>query len=254
MSPARSIRATALALLLVAVPPAAARAGSKADAFEGKIQPISGQLYQKAGRLELSPTFDLSLNDAFYKKTFAGLKVGWHFSEFFALAAIVSTGSASPSGSAVVCPANQGCAPAGKTQLWQVPGKLKMMAGLEADWAPVYGKLNFAAEQVVHFDLYLMGGLDYFVSEEVLSAIDAEALAASGGTPGTASTIGGHVGLGLRCWINQWLAVRLEFRDQVYAVAVPNAQATHDVQNQFFTSIGLSFFLPSSNRPAGGGK
>jgi outer membrane beta-barrel protein len=254
MSPASRRRATLLALLLVALPPLAARAGNKADAFEGKIQPISGQLYQKAGRLEISPTLDLSLNDAFYRKTFVGAKIGWYFSEFFELAAIVSTGSASPSGSAVVCPANQGCQPASKAQLWQVPGRLRMVTGLEADWSPVYGKLNLAAEQVIHFDLYLLGGVDWFSYDTVLSATDAEALAAAGGSPGTSSSIGGHVGIGLRCWITTWMAVRLEVRDQIYAVAVPNAQTTADVQNQLFTGIGLSFFLPPASRPAGGAK
>jgi outer membrane beta-barrel protein len=233
----------------VVLPPAVARASSKADAFEGKIQPISGQLYQKAGRLEISPTFDLSLNDAFYKKTFGGVKVGWHFSEFFALAAIVSTGSASPSGSAVVCPANQGCGPASAEQLYQVPGKLLWVAGVEGAWAPIYGKLNVLAERVAHFDLALILGVDLVGHEQVLSSDQAIRL---GLTPGSASSIGGHVGLGARFFLSDWMAIRLEFRDLIYQVDVPNragsGQGAADLQNQLFTELGLSFFFPTTPR------
>ncbi len=67
-------RALALAAALVSVGAAfPAAAQSKADAFAGKIPPISGQLYRKAGRFELTPTVNLSLNDAFYDKLFGGL-------------------------------------------------------------------------------------------------------------------------------------------------------------------------------------
>ena len=44
----------------------APRAGlaSEADAFENKVKPVSGQLYQKSGKLELTiPSGVLSLND-----------------------------------------------------------------------------------------------------------------------------------------------------------------------------------------------
>ena len=54
--PARHPRALALLLAALLLAPAAARAANKADAFEGKIRPVSGQLYGKAGRFELTPT------------------------------------------------------------------------------------------------------------------------------------------------------------------------------------------------------
>jgi len=47
------------AVLAVALLPSPASA-SKADAFEGKIQPITGKLFQKAGRFELTLSFDAS--------------------------------------------------------------------------------------------------------------------------------------------------------------------------------------------------
>ena len=52
--------------------PSAAAAQSKSDAFAGKIPPVSGQLYRKAGRFEVTATGNLSLNDAFFTKYFGG--------------------------------------------------------------------------------------------------------------------------------------------------------------------------------------
>jgi outer membrane beta-barrel protein len=258
MSPAAITRA-GLALLLAALLPGAARAASKADAFEGKIKPISGQLYPKAGRFEVTPTFDLSFNDAFTKKYMGGLKLGYHFTEFLSVGASFAMGTTAATGSAVVCPANQGCHPAAKAQLWQVPGAIKMLAGAEVAWAPVYGKLNLAAEQVLHFDLALLAGPDFISHDQVLARDAAAALALAGGAPSTASTIGGHVGLGVRIYVNQFMALRFDVKDYVYAVKVPNwiegsgNQPRNDVQNQLFFELGLSFFFPTSPRAPGGG-
>jgi outer membrane beta-barrel protein len=259
MSAPATTRAAWLALLVAALGPGPARAGSKADAFEGKIQPISGQLYQKAGRLEVTPSFDLSFNDAFLRKYAGGVKVGYHFTEFLSVGGTFAMGTTAATGSAVVCPANQGCHPASPEQLWQVPGAIRMMAGAEVAWAPVYGKLNLAAEQVLHFDLALMAGPDYIVTDQVLARDTAAALAASGGKPATQATIGGHVGLGVRIYLNRFMALRLDVKDYVYAVKVPNwiegagNLPRTDVQNQLFLELGLSFFFPTSPRAAGGG-
>jgi outer membrane beta-barrel protein len=259
MNSATTRRAARLALLLAALLPAVARASNKADAFEGKIQPISGQLYPKAGRLEVTPSIDLSFNDAFVRKYFGSVKLGYHFTEFLSVGGTFAMGTTASTGSSVVCPANQGCHPASQTQLWQVPGAIRMMAGAEVAWAPVYGKLNLAAEQVLHFDLSLMAGPDYISHGEVLARADAEALAASGGKPAATGTFGGHVGIGFRIYLNRYMALRFDVKDYIYAVKIPNwiegsgNQPRIDVQNQLFLELGLSFFFPTSPRPAGGG-
>jgi outer membrane beta-barrel protein len=240
-------RAAAAACLLLALAawPAAARAGNKADAFEGKIQPISGQLYRTAGRLELTPLGDLSLNDAFFTKYFGGLKATWHFTEFLSLGASFEGGTATRSGSAVVCPPDQGCHPATTEQLYQVPGKLSGVASLEAGWTPVYGKLNVMSEAVGHFDLSLLGGVDLVLRKQVLSADQA---IRDGLTPASQRSIGAHLGLGARIFLTEAIALRWEVRDLVYVVDVPNkagsGQGAAALQNQLFTSLGVSVFFP----------
>ncbi len=67
------------------------------------------------------------------------------------------------------------------------------------------------------------------------------------------STFGGHFGLGVRVYFSEFVAARLEFRDYLYRVSVPNWQegggAKRDLQNQLFTELGVSFFFPMHNRP-----
>jgi outer membrane beta-barrel protein len=151
-------------------------------------------------------------------------------------------------GSAVVCPKNSGCVPATDEMMFQVPGRMRGLAGLELGWSPVYGKLNVLAERVAHFDLSLLVGADAIAHDEVVSTSAARVLTAAGEEPGTTTTLGGHVGLGARLFLAEWLALRLEVKDYVYAVEVPN-NGGKDLQNQIFTELGLSFFLPLRNRP-----
>ncbi len=245
MTPRRLSLAVALAAL-----PALAAAQSKSDAFAGKIPPVSGQLYRTAGRLELSLSGALSLNDAFYSKYFGTAKATYHFSEFWSAGVYGSAGTAVQSNSSVLCTSSTGCANAGDSQLWQVPGRIRMIVGAEGGWTPVYGKLNVLAEQVAHFDLSILVGPDLIFHDKILSAQEAGVMEANGGTPGTESTIGGHVGVAARLFLAQWFALRLEVKDYVYGVTVPNnASLGTDYQNQLFTELGVSIFFPTRNRP-----
>ncbi len=242
-----SLRAFALlAALAAAASPRAARA-SKTDAFEGKIQPVSGQLFQKAGRLELTPGGLLSLNDAFFTKYFGGVKLGYHVSEFLSIHGQFATGSASKTGSAVVCPANQPCHSPSAAQLYQVPGHIDAIAGGEVQVSPIYGKLNVFSEQVAHFDVSLLGGADWIQYDKILDLNQATDTVAKGQSPPRLTTVGFHVGLGARIFFSQALALRAEVKDYVYQVSVPSVQRK-DVQNQLFTEIGLSVFFPFHNR------
>jgi outer membrane beta-barrel protein len=245
-------RRTALRLVALAAAAAAAIAprparASKADAFEGKIPPVAGQLYRKAGRFELTPTFDPSLNDAYFNKYFFGLKLGYHLTESWSVSAQAAGGFTSATASAVKCRSNTGCDPAQPVELYQVPGRIRALAGLEGAWSPVYAKLNFASEQVAHLDLSGLFGVDAISHDKVLSQADALALGA-GQQPPRATSIGGHLGLGVRVYFSEWMALRLELKDYVYFVPVPNwrdGTSPHtSMENQLFSEIGLSFFLP----------
>jgi outer membrane beta-barrel protein len=237
-----TLAAAVVAALACAALPSAAAAQSKADAFAGKIPPVSGQLYRKAGRVEVTATGNLSLNDAFFTKYFGGLKVGYHFTESLSAAVHAAGGVAVKSGSAVVCSSSRGCVDATDLQLRQVPGRIRWLAGAELAWAPVYGKLNVLSEQVAHFDLSVFAGPDLVAYDEVLGRTDAT------GEPAITTSIGGHVGLGVRLFFTESIAARLEVKDYLYSAKVPNSGSGSDLQNQIFAELGVSFFLPARNR------
>lgn len=235
-----------LAAAAVAAAPVAARA-SEADAFENKIEPISGQLYRKGGRFELEPLLALSLDDPFYAKYFGGVRAGWHFSDFWSVAVTFQGGASQPTSSTSLCTASQGCKSATSEQLWQVPGDIHWLAGAEVNFSPVYGKVNVLASAVLHLDFSLMAGVDFIDSQKVLSAAEASQVAASGGSPGTVGAMGGHLGIGTHVFFASFAAVTLELRDYLYFTEIGNL-AANKLQNQIFLELGVSFFLgPSSH-------
>jgi outer membrane beta-barrel protein len=244
-------RRLSLALALAALPALSVAQGSKADAFAGKIPPVSGQLFRTGGRLELTLSGAMSLNDAFFTKYFGSAKATYHFNESWSAGAAASGGTAVASGSSVLCSSNTGCENAADKQLWQVPGRMLYVVGAELGWTPVYAKLNILSEHVGHFDLTILAGPDLIFHEKILSSADAEKLAQEGGSPGSESTFGGHVGIAARFFLSQWVALRLEFKDYIYGVTVPNNPSVGtDIQNQLFTELGVSFFFPTRNPPA----
>ena len=227
------------AAILAALAAAPARA-SEADAFENKVPPISGQLYPKAGRFEITAGGSLSVNDPFYSKTFGSLKLTYHLTEFFSAGLTAAGGVASPTGSTTICTANGGCTAASEVQLRQVPGKIQWMAGAEGAFAPVYGKLNLLAELPVHFDLAILAGADWITYQKAVDAAEAAL-----GPPGSKSSIGGHVGLGMRFFFAGFMGLRFEVRDYIYSATV--GSQSH-LQNQLFLDLGLSFLFPTTPR------
>jgi outer membrane beta-barrel protein len=235
-------RPLALALAAASLTAAAPAQASEADAFADKVPPISGQLYRKAGRLELTPGAEISLNDAFFNKYLFGAKLTWHFNEWLALGGSAAAGFVTETGSTQVCPPGQGCRAAKAAQLAAVPGEIKAKGGLEVGFAPVYGKLNLFAEQVVHLDLSLLAGADWIAYREVLPPPADPGQAVSAGTKGA---FGGHLGLGTRVFLGEWGAVRVEVKDYLYQATVGGESKW---QQQLMLELGLSFFLPTGNR------
>jgi len=256
------------ALAIVAVAAAAllprAASASKADAFEGKIQPVSGQLYRKAGKLELTAGLGMSLNDAFFTKYLGDLKLGYHFTEHWSASIHGVFAKPFPTSSTTVCPTGAACRDAYDYELNQLPGRVRAIAGLEAAWSPIYGKLNTFSEKVAHIDLSLLAGVDFIQHDEVLSTADAE----TGGVPavktGTLPSplpfgpddlpFGVHVGVGVRIFVQDlWFirmpfAIRFDLKDYIYGVTVPNGTRGlngTDIQNQLIGELGLSFFFPT---------
>lgn len=204
--------------------------------LEDRVAPVSGRLFVRKGRHELSPTFGFSLDDAFFRKYLFGLRYAYHPLESLSVGIGGTFGISTPSGAVAVCRAETGCAAPTKDLLTRTPGDISALAGLDVAWAPLYGKLNFAGEKVFHQDLYLLGGAG-IVRYGDPSADGAQTI-----------TFGGHFGIGTHLMLNEWFALRLEARDHIYSgKRTVNGEVVGTVENQLLVGLGGSFFFPLSS-------
>jgi outer membrane beta-barrel protein len=244
------------ASLLVLLSPAAARAqdeeGGEAGAIDreagplrDRIKPVSGHLFLKAGRIEVSPAASVSVRDAFFTKFGFGGSLTYHFTETLSLGVRGAYALDTVAGSAQICTVNatdrtRSCRAPTYGELDGVaPGQITLLGGVDFQWAPIYGTLSVLAEQFLHFDIYaILGG----------SAVMYRGPPESGGT-GAASRLapGLNAGAGMRFFLNRWLSVRGELRDLVYSETIVANQMSgdvHSLRNQLVFEVGVSLFFP----------
>lgn len=102
-------------------------------------------------------------------------------------------------------------------------------ASLEAQFSPIYGKMSIFSEKIIHYDLFVAGGFGFMATDADTSNFHPM----------------GTVALGARVYVNEWLAIRAEVRDQIYQdrrLIQPNAESA--LQNFLFFNLGVSVFLP----------
>ena len=209
-----------------------ARAQEETRTLKDRIRSVSNRLFMKSGRMELTvlPLTSISLNDAFYQKFGLGAQFAYHLSEAFAIQAMV-TYTLDPLNVETDNAGYHGTRP--DTQI-PFAGKRTFLFGADFCWSPVYGKISLAAEYIMHFDTYIMGGIGGI-----------------GGDLGKDSNFGfaGTVGFGLRIFFNRTFALKLElrdymiFNDKVTLSDDENAPVKSDVQHQLMFNLGLSIFL-----------
>jgi outer membrane beta-barrel protein len=245
-----------VASLLLLLAPAAAWAQDEEGADIGaidreagplrdRIKPVSGHLFLKAGRLELSPAASVSVRDAFFTKFGFGGSLTYHFTETLALGARAAYELHTIAGSAQICTVNatdrtRTCRSPNYGELDGVaPGQITLLGGVDFQWAPIYGKISVLAEQFLHFDIYtILGG----------SAVMYRGPPESGGTGALSRLAPGlNAGAGMRFFLNRWITVRGELRDLVYSEVIaidPLSGNVSSLRNQLVFEVGVSLFFP----------
>ena len=103
-----------------------------------RIRPVSGHLFRKKGRFELSPSGSLSIKDAFFTKYMLGASLTYHPWEAFGIGLHFDYAFPVVSGAAQVCNRDAtagpvGCRSATMGELdGRAPGQINMVGGLEA--------------------------------------------------------------------------------------------------------------------------
>lgn len=207
-----------------------------------RVRPVSGHQFLMKGRFEASPGIGISVRDAFFTKFTPHLQLTYHFTEGIALSLHGGYSLSIVSGAAQICTTEasgtRGCRLPTSEELSNnaAYGQNSVVAGLELQWSPIYGKLGLVAEKFLEFNLYGAIGPTFIMYG-----------------PGNSPTAGGNIGIGGRFFINKFLTVRLELRDLLYnesfEATVNQPQTKSSFRNQIFVQLGLSIFLPTSFDP-----
>ncbi|MCA3016781.1 MAG: outer membrane beta-barrel domain-containing protein [Myxococcaceae bacterium] len=248
-----------LAVLLLLSAPALAQkaedeAGDVSEAdkdsagpLRDRIPPVSGHLFLMDGRFEVSPGIGLSVRDAFFTKVMFGAALTYHFTETVGVSVRGGYNLSLVSGAAQICTAGNAttrasCRPPTVEELTtrvdangaRVPANVAyglntLLASVDLQWAPIYGKLSLSSEKVLSFNMYGLIG-PTLVMYGPLNTL----------------TAGGNVGLGFRFFLNKFLTVRVELRDTVYyEEGVGGSAGAGSVRNQLMAEFGFSIFLPT---------
>lgn len=193
--------------------------------FWGKRREVSvvqRRLVEKDGRFEATPFFATIPNDDFRAYFPVGLRLGYHFSEQFAVEYSGAFAIPKDSGLTTYLEDELGLKTA------QVQQKIKHYHMLDVLWAPFYGKISLLGAKLTHFETYIgLGGglvLSETVNEENPNAVEKRDAA-------------GNALLGFRWFINEYVNIRTDYRHMFFA----KYRGGVSIPAEFSLGVGVMF-------------
>jgi outer membrane beta-barrel protein len=226
-----------MALGLVVATAGGLAGSNKAEAQEVQITgPLAGapavrhgRIYRD-GRFQLQPTFGVTINDEFARSLLAGLQIGYHFTDWLGLQAFFNyntyalptdlTDQIGKIGQSTEF--NRLSLPS-KEKFKRQIGQLQYMAGVQATFIPLRGKLALFQALFVDTDFYIFAGAAFVGVQErpdVKTTICKKGemnynLQSCIGTQKNSATrmaIAPTFGVGLSLYFTDYLAMTLEYR------------------------------------------
>jgi outer membrane beta-barrel protein len=193
---------------------------------EDRVKSVQRKVYLKKGRFELAPFVTTSINDPFYAKYGASLRLGYYLADTVAIAARGSL--LRTAGNDDVRTAKQ----AFDAQIFRSAPRWSAMGDLE--WSPLYGKSAFM-NSILHFDAYLLGGLGVMNTETSQNVPGREGLRPAA-----------DLGVGMRFVAKDFLAVNVAIINTSYTDQ-PLGTTKGSLQNLMTLNAGISLFFPFSS-------
>ncbi len=109
--------------------------------------------------------------------------------------------------------------------LVELPQQLTWLAGANFLWSPIHGKIGFFTDKLAHFDMHLAFGVGV-VGTSVTKLAQTESKV----------DVAGNVGLGLRFFLSESIALRFDYRQYFYAA--DGGGLSHPAE----LTLGVSFF------------
>lgn len=189
-----------------------------------RVKAVQRKHFLKKGRLEVVPTFAMSLNDAFYTKLGGGIAVNYHLADSIALSFHYQQFGIAQSENVRIAKR--------ELQSLLLSSKLDWNAGVDFLWTPIYGKLSWF-NTIVQYDLFLISGVGAAWSQT------------SGDPVGDGAHPAVNVGLGQRFSVSDWMAFEFWVKQLLYADR-PQDRQISEIQKVLTLNVGLSFWIPPS--------
>lgn len=170
--------------------------------FWGKRREVSvvqRRLVEKDGRFEATPFFSTIPNDDFIVYFPMGLRLGYHFSEQFAVELAGAYAVQKESGLTSFLQDEEGLA----LKEAQIQEKIGSYYTADVLWAPFYGKISVLGAKLTHFETYIGLGGGLVVTETTTP---------ENPNPQDKYKPAGNAVLGFRWFITDWLNVRTDYR------------------------------------------
>jgi outer membrane beta-barrel protein len=186
---------------------------------EDRVKSVQKKLYVKRRRVELAPYFTFQLNDAYYFRLGAAVRLAFYLSDTLALSIRGTYLTTIPTEDVRVAKR------VFDSRVFFARPFGTVMADLE--WSPFYGKVAFS-NSILQLDGFLCLGAGGVYSE-------------------TSATQGIHpgfdIGGGLRFVVRDWVAVNAALINTTY-VEAPAGTTNNITQNLMMLHVGLSIFIP----------
>ncbi len=185
-----------------------------------EIETLQKRIYRKESRHEFTLFGGVIPNDAFFSYYPLGLRWDMFFAEDFAFEVWGSYAIRVNSDLEDFLEDNFN-----QSILVDVPQSLQWLAGVDFLWSPVHGKIGLLTDKLTHFDMHLAFGVGVIGTTvrqlgEETSKID----------------IAGNIGLGMRVFLSEQLALRLDYRQYFYPAE--GGGLSHPAE----VTLGVSFF------------
>ena len=157
---------------------------------DSEVGVVQNRLYSKAQRIELGAFFGFTSNDPFLSVKQFGGGLGYHFNEYFSIAAVGWQYSVSSSSALTTFEAQMNST--------TNTNKPKSFYGLEGKASLLYGKLSLMGQKIIYFDLHALGGYGMTSTEN-----------GSYGTP--------FIGVGQQIYLNRFFSLNVDYRLMTYS-------------------------------------
>ena len=219
---AHIVRILMVSLTLAIIPAVGTQAEAARTVAKGTVGPlnipaVTGRVFEKAGRTELTLGAAGVVNDPFYYQLPLSLGLGYHWSESWSAMVQAEYVVAFDRGPRV----SPGNVPSPTVH------RPAYSSWLELSWAPFYGKVALFSAAQMHLDMYVSAG-GGVVADETGRVVPM-----------------GTVALGQRYVLARWCALKLEIRHRIAEQPRLDLDVSGGPEVFWSGSISWSVFLPS---------